>query len=39
MKSPTVLLLLAATSVLAQGNFQNLDFESANIQPGQVQVW
>jgi hypothetical protein len=35
MKSPTGLLFLAATSVLGQGNFQNLDFESANIQPGQ----
>ena len=30
MKSPTVLLLLAASSALAQGTFQNLDFESAN---------
>ena len=32
MKSPTVLLLLAASSALGQGTFQNLDFESANVQ-------
>jgi len=38
MKSPTVFLLLAASSALAQGNFQNLDFESAvvpNVPPDQ----
>jgi hypothetical protein len=33
MKSPTVLLLLAASSALAQGNFQNLDFESGTLVP------
>src|ERR1051326_2483379 len=36
MKSPTGLLFLAASSALGQGTFQNLDFESANIQPGQA---
>src|ERR1051326_5997220 len=30
MKSPTVALLLAASSALGQGTFQNLDFESPN---------
>ena len=29
MKSPTVLFLLAASSALGQGTFQNLDFEAA----------
>src|SRR5689334_12798940 len=33
MKSQTVLLLLAASSALAQGTFQNLDFESATLIP------
>ena len=31
MKSQALLILLAASSALAQGTFQNLDFESANI--------
>ncbi len=38
MKNQTLFLLLAASSALAQGAFQNLDFESANlpfIPPGQ----
>jgi hypothetical protein len=42
MKSATVLLFLAATSVLGQGTFQNLDFESTTVSqsqaPGVVDV-
>src|ERR1051326_6528605 len=34
MKSPTLLLVLAVTSALGQGSFQNLDFESAAIDQG-----
>jgi hypothetical protein len=39
MKSPTVLLLLAASSALAQGTFQNLDFEESTVpQDSQTNV-
>jgi len=39
MKSPTVLLLLAASSALAQGTFVNLDFEQATVPPTPVGVF